>query len=67
MSCFVYVIGTSDGKGARTCVGRTNDLEKPVEKRNAGSGAKSMRGRHGRLIYAERLRTRRKAMRRERH
>ncbi len=67
MSCFVYVIGTDDGKGRRTYVGWTNNLEKRVERHNAGRGAKSTRGRQWKLIYAERYQTRGEAMSREWH
>lgn len=67
MSCFVYVIGTSDGKSARNYVGWTNNLEQRIEKHNAGSGAKSTRGRQWSLIYAERYKTRGEAMSREWH
>ncbi len=68
MACFVYILG-SDGKGGgfRTYVGWTTDLEKRLDQHNAGSGAKSTRGRKWVLLYAERYKTRGQAMSREWH
>ncbi len=67
MACFVYILG-SDGKGgARTYVGWTTDLESRLSEHNAGSGAKSTRGRRWLLLYAERHKTRGQAMSREWH
>ena len=67
MACFVYILG-SDGKGgARTYVGWTTDLEGRLSEHNAGSGAKSTRGRRWVLVYAERYKTRGQAMSREWH
>ena len=71
MACFVYILG-SDGQrigkgGARTYVGWTTDLEKRLEQHNAGSGAKSTRGRRWVLLYAERYQNRGEAMSREWH
>jgi putative endonuclease len=48
-------------------VGWTNDLEKRLAAHNAGTGARSTRGRQWRLLYAERLDDRRAAMSREWH
>lgn len=76
MSCFVYAIGTNDGKSRRTYVGWTydqgsveyqNTSEQRIGKHNAGTGAKSTRGRQWSLIYAERYKTRGEAMSREWH
>jgi putative endonuclease len=67
MACFVYVLG-SDGKGGfRTYVGWTLDIERRLLQHNAGKGARYTRGRLWILLYAEKHRTRRSAMRREWH
>lgn len=69
--CFVYVLGSCDdpaGKhDVRTYVGWSNDLEARLAKHNAGTGAKSTRGRQWRLLYAESFLTRGAAMSREWH
>jgi len=64
---FVYVLGSQTAQGYRTYVGWTLDLERRLAEHNAGTGAKSTRGRSWCLIYAERLPTRIEAMRREWH
>lgn len=65
MNCFVYILG-STGKGAfRTYVGWTLDLERRLAQHNAGTGARTTRGRTWRLLYAERHATRGDAMSRE--
>ncbi len=67
MACFVYILG-SDGKGGpHTYVGWTTDLESRLSEHNAGTGAKSTRGRRWALLYAERYRNRGLAMSREWH
>ncbi len=67
MACFVYILG-SDGKGGpHTYVGWTTDLESRLSEHNAGTGAKSTRGRRWVLLYAERHKTRGQAMSREWH
>ncbi len=67
-TCFVYVLGSRDRAGRpRTYVGWTNDLEKRLAAHNAGTGARSTRGRHWALLYAERFTTRAEAMSREWH
>ena len=68
MACFVYILGSDGGDGgggARTYVGWTTDLNKRLRAHNAGSGAKSTRGRKWVLLYAERYNTRCQAMSRE--
>ncbi len=65
MACFVYVLGSVGAQGARTYVGWTTDLESRLAAHNAGSGAKSTRGRVWGLLYAERFQTRSEAMSRE--
>ena len=65
MSNFVYVLG-SERRGAwRTYVGWTTDLDARLAAHNAGTGARSTRGRSWRLLYAERHATRGQAMSRE--
>ena len=67
VTCFVYVIGTMTPRGFRTYVGWTLDLDRRLSEHNAGTGAKSTRGRCWQLIYAEKLETRVAAMSREWH
>lgn len=64
---FVYVLGSGRSDQRRTYVGWTTDLDRRLERHNAGTGAKSTRGRVWSLLYAERLPTRREAMSREWH
>jgi len=64
---FVYVLKceSSDG-GAVTYVGWTLDLDRRLAEHNGKkSGARSTRGRAWTLVYAEKHRTRKGAMRRE--
>ena len=65
MSCFVYVLGCRGEKGSRTYVGWTVDLDRRLAQHNAGTGARSTRGRTWTLLYAERHGTRQEAMSRE--
>jgi putative endonuclease len=65
MPAFVYILGSRGKGGVRTYVGWTLDLDARLARHNGGKGAKSTRGRAWMLIYAERYRTRRKAMSRE--
>lgn len=67
MACFVYILGSVRGGDRRTYVGWTTDLDRRVEEHNAGTGAKSTRGRAWTLLYAERYETRSGAMSREWH
>ncbi len=67
MACFVYVLGSGEGASFRTYVGWTTDLDHRLARHNAGSGAKSTRGRLWVLLYAERCKTRSAAMSREWH
>ena len=68
MGCFVYILGSS-GRNAqrRTYVGWTVDLDARLAKHNAGTGARSTRGRSWTLLYVERHATRGEAMSREWH
>jgi putative endonuclease len=71
MICFVYIIGSKtkikfgNFGSFRTYVGWTNDLDNRLKAHNAGIGAKSTRGRHWELLYAERHDSRSEAMSRE--
>jgi putative endonuclease len=65
--CFVYVLGSSGKHTYRTYVGWTIDLDRRLAAHNAGTGARSTRGRVWTLLYAERHATRRDAMSREWH
>jgi len=64
---FVYVLGSPGKGGYRTYVGWTTELERRVAQHNAGTGAKSTRGRSWTLLYVERYATRPEAMSREWH
>ena len=67
-TCFVYVLGSFDSRGrARTYVGWTTELKRRITEHNAGTGARSTRGRQWRLLYAEPYTARRDAMSREWH
>jgi putative endonuclease len=67
MPSFVYVLKTENPSGRTiTYVGWTLDLERRLEEHNGGKrGAKTTRGRVWLLVYAEKHRTRKGAMRRE--
>lgn len=67
MVYFVYILGSQGRGGPRTYVGWTTDLERRLAQHNAGTGARSTRGRSWTLLYAERHATREDAMRREWH
>ncbi len=67
MTNFVYVLGSVGKGGARTYVGWTTDLARRLDAHNAGTGARSTRGRQWELLYAERYPTRADAMSREWH
>lgn len=68
MPSFVYVLIAHNKSGrTRTYVGWTLDLDRRLAEHNGrgGKGAKATRGQAWRLIYAEKYRTRNKAMARE--
>jgi putative endonuclease len=67
IECFVYVLGSCGTDGYRTYVGWTNDLDRRLARHNAGTGARSTRGRVWFLLYAERHESREEAMSREWH
>lgn len=65
LRCFVYVLGSATERGPRTYVGWTLDLDRRLAQHNAGSGARSTRGRAWVLLYAEPHDSREAAMQRE--
>ncbi|HEX4636370.1 MAG TPA: GIY-YIG nuclease family protein [Rhizomicrobium sp.] len=67
MPSFVYVLAAQNPDGRTiTYVGWTLDLERRLDEHNGKSaGARSTRGRVWVLVYAEKHRTRKGAMRRE--
>lgn len=65
--CFVYVLGSDGAGGYRTYVGWTTDLDQRLSRHNAGTGARSTKGRFWTLLYAERHKSRSAAMSREWH
>ncbi|HWY64188.1 MAG TPA: GIY-YIG nuclease family protein [Rhizomicrobium sp.] len=67
MPSFVYVLAAKNPDGRTiTYVGWTLDLERRLEEHNGKrAGARSTRGRAWGLVYAEKHRTRKGAMRRE--
>ena len=67
MPCFVYVLGSFGAGGYRTYVGWTTDLDRRLGEHNAGTGARSTRGRKWDLLYAERFTAKEDAMSREWH
>ena len=67
MDCFVYVLGSSGKGGDRTYVGWTSDVDQRIAQHNAGTGARSTRGRVWFLLYVERYTSRHQAMSREWH
>jgi putative endonuclease len=64
---FVYVLGSNGKGGPRTYVGWTNNLENRLAKHNAGTGARSTKGRTWVMLYAEKYPTKEEAMSREWH
>jgi putative endonuclease len=67
MNYFVYILGCRDKDGLRTYVGWTTEPERRLSEHNAGTGARSTRGRAWALIHLEQLASRREAMSREWH
>ena len=61
----VYVLGCNGADGMRTYVGCTTDLERRLAEHNAGTGARSTRGRQWRILYSERAEDRSGAQARE--
>jgi putative endonuclease len=67
MPFFLYVLGSWRKGDQRTYVGWTTDVDRRLRQHNAGTGAKSTRGRQWMLLYSERCKTKREAMSREWH
>jgi len=67
VACYVYILGSRGKTGYRTYVGWTIDLDQRLERHNAGTGARSTRGREWVLLYAEQFESRTEAMSREWH
>ncbi|MBY0383087.1 MAG: GIY-YIG nuclease family protein [Xanthobacteraceae bacterium] len=67
MTCFVYVLGSLHRGRVTTYVGWTNDIERRLARHNAGTGARSTRGRVWMLLHSESFETRNEAMSREWH
>ena len=64
MNYFVYML-KSLGKNPVTYVGYTNDLKKRINLHNTNRGAKFTRGRKWKLIYKEKLNSKKEAISRE--
>ena len=64
---FVYVLGSFHKGRYISYVGWTNDVTQRLEKHNAGTGARSTRGRAWTLLHTEAFKTRNEAMSREWH
>ena len=64
MSYFVYMLKSKDSKPV-TYVGYTNNIKKRITLHNAGKGAKFTRGRKWKLIYKEKLNSKKEAISRE--
>lgn len=67
MAFFVYMLGCADRDGVRTYVGWTTEPDRRLAEHNAGTGARSTRGRVWAMIHLEEHPTKRDAMRREWH
>lgn len=64
---FVYILGTNTPRGPISYVGWTLDLERRLAQHNAGTGARTTRGRVWSLLHSESFETREDAMSREWH
>ena len=64
MSFYVYML-KSMGKKSITYVGYTKNLSKRITLHNSGKGAKFTRGRKWKLIYKEKLSSKKEAISRE--
>ena len=67
VQAFVYVLGWADQTRRLSYVGWTNDVAARLAKHNAGTGARTTRGRSWVLLYSEKCASRRHAMSREWH
>jgi len=64
MSYYVYMLRSQDQKRI-TYVGYTSDLKKRIILHNLGKGAKFTRGRKWKLIYKEKISSKKEAISRE--
>jgi len=64
MSYYVYMLRSQDQKKI-TYVGYTSDLKKRIILHNLGKGAKFTRGRKWKLIYKEKISSKKEAISRE--
>jgi putative endonuclease len=67
MSSFVYVLGCAAPGRCLTYVGWTTDVAQRLARHNAGTGARTTRGRAWVLLHTEEFETRQEAMSREWH
>ena len=67
MPSFVYVLGCRAPDRTLTYVGWTSDVDRRLAQHNAGTGARSTRGRAWILLHSESYETRNEAMSREWH
>jgi putative endonuclease len=67
MRAYVYVLGTLSKTRHLTYVGWTSDVARRLTQHNAGTGARSTRGRVWVLLHSERCKNKRAAMSREWH
>jgi putative endonuclease len=67
MRAYVYVLGTITKTRHLTYVGWTSDVARRLAQHNAGTGARSTRGRVWVLLHSERCKSKRAAMSREWH
>ena len=65
MNYYVYVLRSNNKANFVTYVGYTNNLKKRLNLHNNGKGAKFTRGRHWKVIYAEKYATKSEAISRE--
>ena len=65
MVYFVYLIASIKYSKTKTYVGYTTNLSKRISKHNSNKGAKSTRGRYWKLVYFEKYRSKKKALKRE--
>ena len=65
MNFFVYVIASKIKTKLITYVGYTNNVKKRLYLHNNSKGAKFTKGRYWKLIYFEKYKTKKEAMRRE--
>ena len=61
---YIYILKSTKGK-AVTYVGYTKNLKNRLKLHNKGKGAKFTRGRKWKLIYKEKIKTKKMAMSRE--